>query len=253
MGIGSPRLRPRFRACALPLLVAAGFIGAPAAYAGTSPLDGLGGAPPVDDPPAAAPAPTPAVVVEAATTVVSAPAPAAPLPVDTAADAAAPAQPAVRQAVALVTDARPQLTAPDVAPAQPVRVLSPAARPPASPPPRTMARARPVAVRLHRDRPAFARVRPPAARRAVTSRPSPQIHLRLSRHAAPVVATLSGPRSELGPGGTAAGGVGGPGLRLLALAAAVLAWLLHGRGRRMCPVVSTLRSVPLVLELERPD
>lgn len=258
MGNGSPRLQRRVL-CALPLLVAATLIGAPAAYA-----DAVGvPAPPAVPAPAAQAV---ATVQTAAAAVTAAPttAPAAPTPPATPATPATPAPPpvpAVSNEVSPlaatadpVAPTRPVSPAPQLTPAPTLRAADSAAPPSHATPARPATAAPPHGVTArHRGRP-LAGHSSVAPRRAEPLHSMPVAPTRPAAVAGtPVPAPSSPDRPSNGTPGGAAGTAPGSVLLVFVLLAAALAWVVRGRGRRVLPFLRTPRSAALVLELERPD
>lgn len=261
MGIGSPRLRRKVRACALPLFAAAGLIGTPAAYAG-----GVGSvdasAPVVPAPPASA-APASAVTDPIVATIV------APSSVTNVVDNATP--PAVSTVghaadtgVHAVADTRTQAQAT----VRQVAQLHPAPQsPPAAPPPLT---SRPkeisgVSRHAHTTHVSAAPRRgavqslpgswTPGWRSAVSGTRSTETPTDSRRSALPRLAPFSAADwpSGLSSGGSASSAASAGGLLLLAILVFALTCVPADAGRRVLLLVRALRPTPPLLRLERPD
>jgi hypothetical protein len=80
---------------------------------------------------------------------------------------------------------------------------------------------------------------------------TPQLRSGLSVGSSPWPASRGG--IDLSMGGAASGGISGVGLLLLAVAAALLLWMLAAHGARVRLNLDALRPTPLILHLERPD
>jgi hypothetical protein len=259
MGIGSPRLRSKLGACALPLFAAAGLIGAPAAYGGgVGPVDATA---PVAPASTASSAPASAVTDPVAATIV------APSVTNTADNAAQPAVSTVGHAadtgMRAVTNTRTQARATVRQLAQ----LHPAPQsPPAAPPPFTSRSKEIPGVFRH----AHTTHASAAQRRGVQSLPgswTPGWRSAVSgsrstgtptgsRHSAlPKLApfTPADWLSGLNSGGSASSASSAGGLLLLAIVVFALTCVPADAGRRVLLFVRALRPSPPLLRLERPD
>jgi hypothetical protein len=267
MGNGSPRLRKRFAICALPLFVAAGSIGAPAAFADAiAPVDGLTQtvSAVADSLPAEATSVAPAEaatgVPDAATSVVAA-APAealravaakTPHPIARAARKVSSLRALAERTVAPVLAATSRLAQMQTAvetPVVPSRSVTPTTRARAAVAPMHHTKPRPLARLLQTVR--------GAARQNTKISRSSVVHVPLSGEGSAVRAGASSPPpdrvTDLTMGGAASGEALSAGVLLLIAVAAAFWRPLRTHGRRVAAVVGALRPTPLLLQLERPD
>ena len=259
MGIGSPRLRRRLRACALPLFAAAGLIGAPAAYAGgVGPVDA---SVPVAPAPTASLAPASAVTDPVAATIV------APSSVINVVDnAARPAVSTVGHAADTAMRAVANTRTQAQATVRQLAQLHPAPQsPPAAPPPLTSRSKEIPGVFRH----AHTTHVSAAPRRGVQSLPgswTPGWRSAVSgsrstgtptgsRPALPRLAPFSAADwpSGLNSGGSASSASSAGGVLLLAILVFALTCVPADAGRRVLLLVRALRPTPPLLRLERPD